>query len=117
MSDPNNDLDRVQRQVGEWGNRTFPQATNESIVRHLADEAGELLTVVADQREPLLLTEEQDLAEEAADCLLLLLHLAHRNEFSLFDVAAAKFAVNVGRHWQTERNDRGYFAHVEAAVS
>jgi NTP pyrophosphatase (non-canonical NTP hydrolase) len=100
-----NDLDRVQRIVGEWGTKTFPAATNESIVAHLRDEACELLA------------DGSDLAEEAADCLLLLLHLAHRNGFSLFDAAGAKFAVNVGRDWQTEPNERGYMSHVDAAVS
>jgi len=114
--EPNNDLDRIQRIIGEWGSRTFPQATNDSIAAHLEDEAMELREVAGQQHEPLLRSEKYELAQEAADCLLLLLHLAHRNGFSLFDAAAAKFAVNERRTWQAEPNDRGYMGHVETAV-
>lgn len=99
------DLAELQRTVGEWGASVFSQATNDSILRHLRDEANELVSAASPDA----------LAEEAADVLLLLLHLAHRNGFSLFDAAVVKHAVNTKRTWEADDNGRGYRKHVEAA--
>lgn len=98
------DLDALQQTVGEWGTRTFPKSSPVSIALHLRDEANELVSEVPDGDE---------IAEEAADCLLLLLHLAHRCGFSLFDAAVAKATINERRTWQTEPNERGYMSHIE----
>lgn len=101
-----NDLDRVQAIVGKWANETFPDADNDSITSHLTDEVEELANAAHVDAEGM-----GNIEEEAADCLLLLLHLAHRNGFSLFDAAAVKHSLNTARTWQTERNERGYYAH------
>lgn len=97
------DLEKLQRAVGEWGNATFPTSTTDSILAHLRDEVAELSEAEPTHR-----------AQEAADCLLLLLHFAHRHGFSLFDAAVVKAAVNAKRTWQTEVNERGYMRHIES---
>lgn len=106
-----NDLDQMQQRVGDWGNRTFPESTTRTILAHLKDEIKELDDV--DKLIPLATDAHQ---EEAADCLLLLLHFAHRRGFSLFDAAVVKAAINEKRVWQTEKNASGYFGHVTEAV-
>lgn len=105
MSD-RNDLDRVQHRVGEWAARTFPRATNDSITSHVIEEAEELATAAHVDDDGI-----GEIGEEAADCLLLLLHLAHRNGFSLCDAMAAKHAVNVVRTWETDDGGRGHWKH------
>lgn len=102
------DLDTMQQRVGEWANRTFPESNTHTILAHLRDEIGELTAAETDA--PLARELHQ---EEAADCLLLLLHYAHRRRFSLFDAAVGKAAINEQRQWQTVKNDRGYFSHIE----
>lgn len=106
------DLDKLQRGVGEWGKRTFPQSHAGSIVKHLTEEVAELRAAV--ERMPLATDAH---AEEAADCLLLLLHLAHRSGFSLFDAAVVKFSINRQRTWETDGGDKGYCKHVEAETA
>lgn len=82
-----------QFEVGSWGERTFPQATNTSIVAHLRREVEELAAEVERG------VSTRDLAYEAADVYLLLLHLAHRGGFDLATFAARKHAINERRAW------------------
>lgn len=87
-------LDELQRNVGEWGNATFPNANNDTITSHFLEEADELTNAAHIDLDGI-----GNIEEEAADCLLLLLHLAHRNRFSLFDAAVVKMAINEKRTW------------------
>lgn len=98
----------LQRMVGEWGNRTFPQSTPDTILAHLRDEIDELI----EARET-----GEDVAVEAADCFLLLLHFAYRNGFGLVDNALRKHKINVDRTWVTQMNERGYFVHIEQELA
>lgn len=100
-------LPSFQFEVGAWGDRTFPHATNPSIVRHLIEEVGEILQIV-ERSDPQQASEEDlhELGTECADVLLLLLHLAHRNGLSLTSFAGEKFT-------STTPNERGYFKHTE----
>jgi hypothetical protein len=95
-------IDDFQQQIGEWANRTFPESTSATILAHLRDEVVELMDAEPAQR-----------AAEAADCFLLLLHLAHRDGFSLFDAGVVKAAINAKRTWASVTNERGYFGHVK----
>lgn len=107
-----------QDTVGEWGERTFPDSTPKSIMAHLQEEVEELrrpvhrdhYMTVPDDAEIREMTRNH-IAEEAADCYLLLLHLAHRFGFNLEQAAQAKHVVNLGRHWHD--GGRGYAKHVE----
>ena len=74
-----------QRQVGEWGERTFPEGTPDSVVAHLRREVKEL----AESHDP----------EEAADCFILLLQHAHLGGYDLIIEAFKKFNINKGRKW------------------
>ena len=91
-------LPLFQSSVGQWGDDTFPGGTPETIVAHLNKEVLEL----TESGEP----------EEAADCLLLLLHHAHRSGYDLLGVAQAKMEVNRTRTWGTPDAD-GVVEHVK----
>lgn len=103
MSD---EMRKFQKEVGEWGVETFPNADNESITNHLSDEVEELDLAAY----PDLDGVRVDWPEEAADCFMLLLHLAHRNGFDLLDEARKKFEVNKQRTWNTDSGN-GYTRH------
>jgi NTP pyrophosphatase (non-canonical NTP hydrolase) len=85
-------LDAFQKRVGEWADATFTQATPTSIVAHLRREVEELAATTH-------LGPPDAEEAEAADCFLLLLHLAHRRGYSLLGAAHGKFAENRARRW------------------
>lgn len=100
------DLDDLQFAVGTWATTTFPRATPTSIVAHLKRECDELARAIAqDERSPAAV------AEEAADCLLLLLHLADTLDFSLLDATEDKQHTNEDRTWGTPDRE-GVVEHV-----
>jgi NTP pyrophosphatase (non-canonical NTP hydrolase) len=105
-------LDRFQAEVGRWADATFPASTPISKARHLLREAGEVceLSAVIDfagampaALEPVREAVEAELlpqlADECADALLLLLHIAHAEGFSLLGAARRKFTENQLRTW------------------
>jgi dATP/dGTP pyrophosphohydrolase len=87
-------MDEFQREVGEWAESVFTQATPGSIVAHLRREVEELGAAT-------MLGPFEDEMEEAADCLLLLFHLAHKRGYSLKQAALLKFMNNRVRQWGT----------------
>jgi hypothetical protein len=78
-------MKNFQTIVGERGDAVFPGGTPDSVVAHLKKEVEEL----AESHNP----------EEAADCLLLLLHHAHRCGYDLMIEAFKKFEINKKRKW------------------
>jgi len=92
----------LQNEYVTWAVETFPYASSHSIIAHLIDEVKEL-----DDANWIGL---EELQTEAADCYLLLLHLAHRNGFDLETAARNKFEINKRRSWNTV-TDRGYTRH------
>lgn len=93
------ELDIFQRAVGEWADKNFPHSSPKTITAHLSDEVGEL---IADPSDP----------SEAADAVLLLLHLAHKQGYSLLEVARAKHDRNLRRKWGSP-DSRGVVRHTE----
>lgn len=105
MPDDPTELQRFQAEVGQWGEKTFPGSTFESIVAHLVEEADEL-------DRALRLAHPVDIEEEAADCFLLIVQLAHKLELDLMRAARAKLAINRRRTWG-EPDARGVVHHVK----
>jgi len=87
-----------QRDKGEWAEKTFPQSTKAGIVEHLKTEVDELL--------------ESNAPEEGADCLLLLLHHAHKCGYDLYEEARKKHEINKTRKWGAP-NEKGFCEHVK----
>jgi NTP pyrophosphatase (non-canonical NTP hydrolase) len=105
----NSELDALQAEVGAWADAAFPTSTLDSIRLHFSEEAYELDTAVEDHiSRP---TAYHSIPEEAADCILILMHLAHRLNFSLDNAVRAKFAECQTRTWDSGE-ERGYSRHV-----
>jgi NTP pyrophosphatase (non-canonical NTP hydrolase) len=107
-------MDDMQEEVGRWGRKTFPLATPHTIISHFREESTELIDRV--DREALASygpSEILDVAEEAADCVLLLMHLADQVGFSLSEAVVAKHETNRRRRWETAPTDgRTHWKHV-----
>ena len=109
------DLDDFQARVAEWGNRTFPQSNRWGKFAHLIKEIREL----EDALEPAWLPNKMRtgpnstgrMAEEAADCLMLLLHICAEQGVSLAAAAEAKFAEVQTRQWGPA-DEHGVVEHV-----
>jgi len=107
------DLDDFQRRVAEWGNRTFPDSTVDGKRCHLLKEIFELddeLHKRADD-DTRLGIDPARVGEEAADCLMLLLHICAEQGVSLAAAAEAKFAIVQTRRWG-EPDEHGVVEHV-----
>lgn len=111
-------LGRWQEVIGGWAERTFEQTTD-GIIRHLYEETAELyranLMRPRQDMPPTSATGESTAAaiqQEAADCLILLLALAHHEGFSLVDAVAMKHLVNAGRVWG-EKDEDGIVHHID----
>ena len=94
------DVDDWQDNVGKWAETTFPKSDEESVIAHLRDEVNNELHPGCD-------------VEELADCVLLLLHLAHKKGEPLVQAMRIKHGINQRRKWATEKNEKGFFPHVE----
>ncbi len=93
LEPPASDQDEFQRLVGRWGETTRPDARRWSIMLRLHEELRELDGAI-ERLFRARRTTESGPAEEAADCYLLLLQIAHREGFSLHEAAQRKHATN-----------------------
>lgn len=93
---------QFQTEVGKWADRQFPQSTLQSIVAHLTDEVEELNQAPADKL-------------EMADILLLLMHLAHKQDIDLLVAAKEKFEIVKKRRWGIP-DHRGVVKHIKEKV-
>ena len=96
---PESALMLVQAVVGDWCNTKFPKTDSKAICKHLDRELIELKA----NFDP----------TEAADCFLLLMHLAHQNNFDLLAEALAKHQVNLNRKWAVEPDDQNVYRHID----
>lgn len=96
-------LSAFQYLVGHWGEKTFGEAPSvEGLIRHLEEEAAELKAAA-----------DAEQSEEAADCLILLLRIAHEQEFDLLEAAREKLTVLRKRQWHPPDGD-GICRHVKS---
>lgn len=97
-------LSVFQLTIGEWARDTFPNHTAAGIAAHLNEEAHEVLNCAIG-------LSTKPIAEELADCFILLATLADHLGVSIAEAARDKHAINVRRRWA--RGSGGYHKHVE----
>jgi NTP pyrophosphatase (non-canonical NTP hydrolase) len=115
-------LDRLQIAVGKWAEVTFEASTPDTICNHLAEELIELLgeervkAALHRVTQGNILDEDfppsDNPAEESADILLMLLHLAHKNGYELMEATLKKFAEVQDAEWVDD--GRGYAKRVKS---
>lgn len=93
--------DGLQTEIGCWSGITFPNSSRETILRHLRDEVTELFAA-----------QDDELPHEIADCIMLLLHLAHKKGISARDVIREKFEICRKRKWGPP-DEHGVVRHVK----
>ena len=102
-------LSQFQHDTGSWASKTFPKSNRGTICSHFREEAREFAGGYNDYGVNYI--EPSHDPEEAADCLLLLLHHAHIEGYDLLDYAIEKLAKNQQRDWLTEPTEGGHFKH------
>lgn len=93
--------DDFQKELGDWCDQTFPNSTPATILRHFKDEAKELLDAT-----------DAETDQEIADCIMLLLHLAHKRGISARDAIRDKFEICKRRKWGPP-DEHGVVRHVQ----
>jgi NTP pyrophosphatase (non-canonical NTP hydrolase) len=101
-------MDALQKMVTDWSEATFPASTLDSIYKHLKKEVKELGDAY---RIPNKARRKRNSGEEAADCVLLIMHLCRKQGISLYEEIEKKFGVNVKRKWG-KPNRYGFQEHV-----
>jgi len=91
----------TQRTISAWAVNTFGKASRQVIVDRAQDEMRELFEAVCDGQ-PVA-----DIAEEAADVAIVLMHLAQSLGVDLNAAIDAKMAKNRKRKWTTDGQGRG----------
>jgi NTP pyrophosphatase (non-canonical NTP hydrolase) len=94
-------LDALQTEIGDWCDKTFPNSTQKTILLHFKAEAKELLEATDGETD-----------QEIADCIMLLLHLAHKRRTSARDAIRDKFEICKKRKWGPP-DENGVVRHVE----
>ena len=94
-------LQDLADKIGSWATQTFPHATPTSICEHMSREVKELLDNPHD-------------VEEAADVMLLILHLAYRNNWNLGKAIRDKSSKNKSRVWGPP-DDKGVSEHIKTS--
>lgn len=103
-------LDALQTEIGAWSDKTFPNSTPKTMMKHFWKEVQELDDEVKlDETSP---EEKSGTPHEIADCIMLLLHLAHRKGISARDAIREKFEICKKRKWGPPDAD-GVVQHVE----
>ena len=104
----------LQGELNRWGERTFPDATDETIYAHLKAEIGELGSNIADWNDEIgrEYVNKDDLESELADVLILALQLAGRYGIDADLAIHRKMEINRKRTWQYDA-ERGFSVHVE----
>lgn len=105
-------LRELQDEIGEWADATFPKSNRDTILSHFSEEVVEFQHACNP-----IFPDYPNAGEEfveAADCVILLLHFAHRVGFDLQEAIEAKMAVNRSREWNTTPESGGHFKHVKS---
>jgi NTP pyrophosphatase (non-canonical NTP hydrolase) len=93
--------DSFQKELGDWCDKTFPNSTPKTILAHFKSESKELLDAT-----------DAETDHEIADCMMLLLHLAHKRGVSARDAIRDKFEICKKRKWGPP-DAQGVVRHVE----
>lgn len=103
-------LDALQTEIGSWSDATFPNSTPDTMLRHLRKEVEEVGDEIkADEIFP---NSKSKTPHEIADCIMLLLHLAHRKGISARDAIREKFEICKKRKWGPP-DEHGVIHHVK----
>lgn len=92
-------LQELADKIGHWQDKTFPSATQESIIAHLKKEVNTELYKDCNEY-------------EIADCIMLLLGLARKRKISIERIVLEKFAINRQRKWG-KPNTEGFVEHIK----
>jgi len=91
----------LQDEIGAWGDVTFPNSTQQTIIAHLRSEVNEEIAPDCDP-------------EELADAATLVMQLAHKRKLNLDALVRAKFEKNKRRKWAWDEK-AGFSRHVKEA--
>lgn len=91
----------LQDEIGAWGDVTFPNSTQQTIIAHLRSEVNEEIAPDCDP-------------EELADAAMLVMQLAHKRKLNLDALVRAKFEKNKRRKWVWDEK-AGFSRHVKEA--
>lgn len=96
-------LEEAVRQCVAWQRATFPGQNTRGRIAHLVREVVELAAAATEpggSRE-----RESAVAEEVADCFMLLVGIAADLHVNLADAVLAKLAINRARKWKAPNAD------------
>lgn len=107
-------IQRLQNNIAEWSDQTFGSDDRTiGILNHLKEEVEEVLEAKNNFEENPDGLNQQRMASEFADCLILLLDAARKSDLNtdlLMQAAEYKMTINRNREWKPA-NSQGYHKH------
>lgn len=116
------ELSDFQKEVGEWGDKTFNSQRDNEINACIVGICNHLQKEVLELKEACVgfvrgypkksISPWKEISEETVDCFILLIQLAHTREFDLLDEARKKMGINRNRRWGKPGKD-GVIEHLK----
>ncbi len=97
VEEENDSTGKLQLEIADWQDKTFPEANALSKMSHLAKEVIELNKALLHDTE--MIHKEDLIADELADCQHLLFGIASKCGINLYKATKQKFEINKKRIW------------------
>lgn len=85
-------MEKLQLEIGDWQEQTFPDSTISSVLSHLAKEIIELSDAVKEGN-------TEKIKEELADCQHLIFGAGNKVGVNVYESTIEKFGINKKREW------------------
>jgi len=106
----NDSMGKLQLEIADWQDKTFPEANALSKMSHLAKEVIELNKALLHDTE--MIHKEDLIADELADCQHLLFGIASKCGISQYGITRNKFEINKKRIWG-KPDSNGVVEHIK----
>lgn len=107
-------LQNLQDDIAKWSDLTFGSDDRSiGILNHLKEEVDEVIDAKNLFKQNPTLINQKKMASEFADCLILILDAARKNQLNtneLIKAAKKKMDINKNRKWE-QKNNKGYHKH------
>jgi NTP pyrophosphatase (non-canonical NTP hydrolase) len=111
---PEESLRNIQEDIGDWSQKQFPNGSTRGLVAHIRSEVDELQAELSGASGDPADYDDQAVAHEIADIVILVANLSRRLHVDLVHSVNEKMEINYNRTWATQPDPvTGMLKHIE----